>query len=95
MCDTIRHAILEAMKNSTHIVKKEKMAYTAVYVKSGSWYAGYVAEVPGVNTQGKTLAEAKSNLVEALVMVLSAQRDLLLKHIGRKQFVVDMVSVVV
>lgn len=74
---------------------KQDATYTAVYVKSGSWYAGYVAEVPGVNTQGKTLAEAKSNLLEALGMVLSAQRDLLMKHIGRKQFVIDKVSVAV
>ena len=83
------------MKNSSHGIKKQDATYTAVYVKSGPWYAGYVAEVPGVNTQGKTLMEAKNNLVEALGMVLSAQRDLLMKHIGRKQFVVDKVSVVV
>ena len=42
--------------------------FTAVYRKSGKWWAGYVEEVPGVNTQGATLAEARANLKEALAM---------------------------
>ena len=29
------------------------------YIKHGKWYVGYVEEIPGVNTQGKTLDEAK------------------------------------
>ncbi len=49
----------------------------------------------GVNTQGKTLDEAKENLSEALGLVLAAQQSLLMRHIGRKQFVVDRVTVAV
>lgn len=48
--------------------------FTAVYLKRGKWYVGYVEEIPGVNTQGRTLTEAKRNLKEALVMVLEANR---------------------
>lgn len=48
--------------------------FTAVYLKRGKWYLGYVEEIPGVNTQGRTLTEAKRNLKEALVMVLEANR---------------------
>ena len=48
--------------------------FTAVYLKRGRWYVGYVEEIPGVNTQGRTLIEAKRNLKEALVMVLEANR---------------------
>lgn len=48
--------------------------FTAVYLKRGKWYIGYVEEIPGVNTQGRTLAEAKRNLKDALVMVLEANR---------------------
>ena len=48
--------------------------FTAVYVKRGKWYVGYVEEIPGVNTQGRTLAETKENLKEALVLVLEANR---------------------
>ncbi len=50
--------------------------FTAVYVKQGRWYVAYVEEIPGVNTQGRTLAEAKENLREALVLVLEANREL-------------------
>ena len=50
--------------------------FTAVYVKRGKWYIAYVEEIPGVNTQGKTLGEAKRNLKDALVMVLEANRAL-------------------
>ena len=50
--------------------------FTASYTKRGKWYVAFVQELPGVNTQGKTLAEAKRNLKEALVMVLEANRQL-------------------
>lgn len=50
--------------------------FTAVYLKRGKWYLGFVEEISGVNTQGRTLAEAKENLKDALVMVLEANRAL-------------------
>lgn len=50
--------------------------FTAVYRKSGKWWAAYVEEFPGVNTQGKTLEEARENLREALALVLETNRDL-------------------
>lgn len=50
--------------------------FTAVYQKRGRWYVATVEEIPGVNTQGRTLSEAKRNLREALVLVLDTNRDL-------------------
>ncbi len=50
--------------------------FTAVYEKRGRWYVAHVEEVPGVNTQGRTLKEARENLKEALHMVLEANREL-------------------
>jgi predicted RNase H-like HicB family nuclease len=50
--------------------------YTAVIEKRGRWYVAYVEEIPGVNTQGRTLKEARRNLKEALAMVLEANRAL-------------------
>ena len=50
--------------------------FTAVYMKRGKWYIAYVEEIPGVNTQGRTLTEAKRNLKDALVMILEANRAL-------------------
>ena len=52
------------------------MTFTAVYVKDGKWIVAYVPEVPGAHTQGRTLKEARSNLREALRLVLAANRKL-------------------
>ncbi len=38
----------------------------------------WIEEIPGVNTQGRTLKEAKENLKEAVQMVLEANRALAL-----------------
>jgi len=47
---------------------------TTIYKKSGKWFLGWVEEIPGVNTQGKTLAETKENLKDALLLVLETNR---------------------
>jgi predicted RNase H-like HicB family nuclease len=49
---------------------------TAVFRKVPGGYAAFVEELPGANTQGKTLAEARANLDEAVQMVLEANRQL-------------------
>ncbi|MBS3908557.1 MAG: type II toxin-antitoxin system HicB family antitoxin [Actinobacteria bacterium] len=49
---------------------------TAVFKKSPYGYVGYVEELPGANTQGKTLEEAEENLVEAVQLVLEANRQM-------------------
>ena len=49
---------------------------TAVFEKSPHGYIGYVEELPGVNTQGKTIEETKTNLVEAIRLVLQTNRQL-------------------
>jgi predicted RNase H-like HicB family nuclease len=53
-----------------------KHEFTSVIEKRGKWYVGYVEEIPGVNTQGRTLAEARRNLKEALTLVLESNRAL-------------------
>jgi predicted RNase H-like HicB family nuclease len=52
------------------------MKLTAAYKQVGDWWAAWVEEIPGVNTQGKTLEEARENLKDALEMVLEANREL-------------------
>ena len=39
------------------------------------WYVGQIQEIPGVLTQGKTIQETKENLVDALDLYLTSQRD--------------------
>jgi predicted RNase H-like HicB family nuclease len=52
------------------------MNFTAVYVKVPEGYIGFVEELPGANTQGETLNEARENLQEAVELVLDANRTL-------------------
>jgi predicted RNase H-like HicB family nuclease len=53
-----------------------QIKFTAVYRKVPEGYIAFVEELPGANTQGETLEEARSNLVEAVEMVLDANRVL-------------------
>ncbi len=57
--------------------------FTAVIEKRGRWYVAYVEEIPGVNTQGRTLAEARRNLKEALRGILELNRRLASKQRSR------------
>ena len=50
--------------------------FTAVYMKVPEGYVAFVEEVPGANTQGATLEEARANLQEAVGLVLEANRTL-------------------
>ncbi len=52
------------------------MKLTAVFEKVPEGYIGFVEELPGANTQGTTLEEARLNLKEAVEMVLDANRVL-------------------
>ena len=52
------------------------LQFTAVFRKVPEGYIGFVEELPGANTQGATLAEARANLHEAVAMVLAANREL-------------------
>jgi predicted RNase H-like HicB family nuclease len=49
---------------------------TAVYRKVPEGYIGFVEELPGANTQGSTIEEARENLKEAIDLVLEANRTL-------------------
>jgi len=40
--------------------------YTAIIQQSGEWWIGWVEEIPGVNSQGKTRDELIDNLRDAL-----------------------------
>lgn len=55
---------------------KIKREFTAVYKKDTNWYVGWVEEIPGVNTQGKTLKETRENLKDALQLILETNKTL-------------------
>ena len=50
--------------------------FTAVFEREGEWWIGYVEELPGVNTQGRTLEEVRENLKEAVQLIIEANRQL-------------------
>ncbi|MFQ5661669.1 MAG: type II toxin-antitoxin system HicB family antitoxin [Candidatus Paceibacteria bacterium] len=55
--------------------------FTIVYKKRKDKYIAWIEEIPGVNTQGKTLKEIKENLKEALQLVLSANKLISMKNL--------------
>lgn len=52
------------------------MKFRAVFKKVPEGYIGFVEELPGANTQGETLEEAKANLHEAIAMTFEANHIL-------------------
>jgi predicted RNase H-like HicB family nuclease len=54
--------------------------YTLNIVECEGWYAGFVEELPGAHTQGKTIEEVKENIIEAIHMVLKANRRHMLEN---------------
>ena len=52
------------------------MRFTAVFRKVREGYIGFAEELPGANTQGASLEEARKNLREAVSLVLEANRSL-------------------
>jgi predicted RNase H-like HicB family nuclease len=50
--------------------------FTAVFRRVPEGFIAFVEELPGANTQGKTIEEARANLHEAVALVLEANRTL-------------------
>jgi len=68
--------------------------FTAIYKKSGKWYLGWIEEISGVNTQGKTLKEVKENLKDALFLTMETNKILSKKEIaGQKNIIREPITV--
>jgi predicted RNase H-like HicB family nuclease len=64
-----------------------QLQFTAVFEKVREGYIGFVEELPGANTQGATLDEARANLTEAVRLVLEANRTLAEEGLGGKKVI--------
>ena len=64
---------------------------TAVFKKVPEGYIGFVEELPGANTQGRTLEEARSNLEEAITLVLEANRILTEEELKDEEVIREMI----
>ena len=49
--------------------------FNAVIKQDGPWWIGWIEEIPGVNSQGKTKTELMKNLRSALSEALEFNRD--------------------
>ena len=48
--------------------------FTAIIERDGRWYIAYCPEIPGANGQGRTLAQARENLANAIALILEDRR---------------------
>ena len=72
-------------------MEQPQVSFTAVFLKSGHGYVGFVEELPGVNSQGQTIEEARLNLQRLAAVVFDeerAQAEALIegKDVIREQF---------
>jgi predicted RNase H-like HicB family nuclease len=51
-----------------------RLAFTAVYLKSNSGYIGFIEELPGVNSHGRTIDEARDTLQKLAAVVFDEER---------------------
>ncbi|MCF6147331.1 MAG: type II toxin-antitoxin system HicB family antitoxin [Candidatus Kuenenia sp.] len=66
---------------------------TAVFQKVPEGYIGFVEELPGANTQGATLDEARNNLEEAIQLVLDANRQLAEESLEGQEVIKEQIPV--
>jgi len=49
--------------------------FTAVIKRDGEWYIAYCPEILGANGQGRTKAEARKSLADAIALILEDRRE--------------------
>ena len=69
--------------------------FTAIFEREGEWWIGYVKELPGANTQGRTLEEARENLKEAVQLIIEANRELARREAEGKNVIREELMVAV
>jgi len=69
--------------------------FTAVFEQDGEWWIGYLEELPGANTQGRTLAETRENLKDAVRLLIAANRDLTRRELQGKTIIREELVVAV
>ena len=69
------------------------MQFTAVFKKFPEGYSAFVEELPGANTQGETLEEARENLVEAVQLILESNRQLAEESIADEEVIREPLAI--
>ncbi|HEX8292046.1 MAG TPA: type II toxin-antitoxin system HicB family antitoxin [Pyrinomonadaceae bacterium] len=68
------------------------LTLNAVYLKVPEGYVAFVEELPGANTQGATLEEARENLKEAVTLVLGANRTLVEEAVSGQEVIRELLT---
>lgn len=71
-----------------------KEQLTAVFQQVPEGYIGFVEELPGANTQGVTLEEARTNLREAVQLILESNRALAEETLGNRTVIREPLAVI-
>ena len=64
-----------------------KEQLTTIFQQVPEGYIGFVEELPGANSQGNTLEEARTNLQEAVQLVLESNRALVKETLRNKSVI--------
>lgn len=62
----------------------------ATFVKDGKWWVAWTDDVPGALTQGRTLKEARGNLIDAIHEILKPVK---LNSLPKRHLVVEELKV--
>jgi predicted RNase H-like HicB family nuclease len=55
-------------------MEQGRLAFTAVYLKASHGYIGFIEELPGVNSHGRTIEEARATLQKLAAVVFDEER---------------------
>lgn len=66
------------------------MKVKAIFIKDGEWWVAWTDDVPGAMTQGKTLQEARENLIDA---IHEMQKPVDLSHLPQKEVVTETIEI--
>ena len=69
--------------------------FTGIFEQIGDWWIAYIEEIPGVNTQGRTIEEARENLKEAVKLIIKANRELARRETAGKPIIREELKVAV
>jgi len=67
--------------------------FTAIFEQEDDWWIGYVEELPGANTQGRSLDEARENLKEAVRLVIQSYREIVRRETEGKEVIREELTV--
>ncbi len=49
--------------------------FTSIIEEDGEWFIGYCPEIPGANGQGRSVEECRTNLAQAIALILEDRRE--------------------